>query len=544
MNRFLWWQIGVIYQIYPRSFKDTNADGIGDIRGVIEKLDYLNQILGIDAIWFSPFYPSPMADFGYDVANYCDVDPIFGTLEDLDKLIFEAHSRDIRLIIDWVPNHTSDQHPWFQESRSSRNNPKRNWYVWHNPKPETGGPPNNWLAVFGGSAWEWDETTGQYYLHSFLKEQPDLNWRNPDVKAAMFDGIRFWLKRGVDGFRVDVAHYIMKDPKYRDNPPAPTGEKSFHRPHGQYDTQRHLYDKGHPDVHTVYREFRNILDEYSAATPRMSVGEIHIYSFTDLVKYYGTPELGLEFHMPFNFSLLKPDWNARAFQKLINEFEAALPSWAWPNYVLSNHDEGRIASRYGKEQARVAAMLLLTLRGTPTIYYGEELGMTDVDIPTSQQLDPFGLRVPGLGRDRCRTPMQWDAGPHAGFSDPEASKLWLPLSEQYPTINVADELSDPRSILTLYRNLLSIRKSNPALQWGTYTPVDDVPPDCFVYLREAQGQRFLVILNFSAESKTISLPTAGNASIVISTHLDRGGTVDLGNLILRDNEGIIIRLGN
>jgi alpha-glucosidase len=544
MNSYLWWQTGVIYQIYPRSFKDTNADGIGDLQGVIEKLDYLNQILGIDAIWLSPFYPSPMADFGYDVANYCDVDPIFGTLEDLDKLIFEAHSRDIRIIIDWVPNHTSDQHPWFQDSRSSRNHPKRNWYVWRDSKPETGGPPNNWLAVFGGSAWEWDETTGQYYLHSFLKEQPDLNWRNPDVKAAMFDTIRFWLERGVDGFRVDVAHYIMKDPKYRDNPPASPGEKSFHRPHGQYDTQHHLYDKGHPDVHAVYREFRTILDEYSTAKPRMSVGEIHIYNFAELVKYYGTPEIGLEFHMPFNFSLLKPEWNAQSFRKLVDKFEATLPAWAWPNYVLSNHDEGRIASRYGKEQARVAAMLVLTLRGTPTIYYGEEIGMTDVKIPQSQQLDPFGLRVPGLGRDRCRTPMQWDASPNAGFSHSGTSKPWLPVSDQYPTINVARELGDRLSTLNLYRNLLTIRKSSPALQWGSYTPLDNVPADCFVYLREAKGQRFLTALNFSSESQVLHLSNFVEAKIVLSTYLDRDETIDLKKFALRENEGILIQLGN
>ena len=298
------------------------------------------------------------------------------------------------------------------------------------------------------------------------------------------------------------------------------------------------------DSYTVYREFRKILDEYSAATPRMSVGEIHIYNFSELVKYYGMPEIGLEFHMPFNFSLLKPEWNAQSFRKLVDEYEATLPAWAWPNYVLSNHDEGRIASRYGKEQARVAAMMVLTLRGTPTVYYGEEIGMTDVKIPQSQQLDPFGLQVPGLGRDRCRTPMQWDASPNAGFSHSGASKLWLPVSDQYPTINVARELDDPMSTLNLYRNLLTIRKSNPALQWGSYTPLDDVPAGCFVYLREAKGQRYLTALNFSSESHVLHLSDFVDAKIVLSTYLDRDETINLKKFVLRENEGILIQLGN
>jgi len=364
MSESLWWQTGVIYQIYPRSFKDTTGNGIGDLRGVIDKLDYLSEVLGVDAIWLSPFYPSPMADFGYDVADYCDVDPMFGTLADFEELVAHAHARNMQIIIDWVPNHSSNQHRWFQESRSSRESPKRDWYVWKNPKhPNEAGaekePPNNWLAVFGGSAWEWDEATRQYYLHSFLREQPDLNWRDAGLKDAMFDTIRFWLEKGVDGFRVDVAHYIMKDPEFRDNPPAVPGEVAFHRPHGKYDTQIHIHDKGHPDVHQVYREFRSILDEYSVQKPRMTVGEIHIFDFDELATYYGSPENGLEFHMPFNFTLLKPKWDAQAFRKLIDEYEAALPAWAWPNYVLGNHDEGRIATRYGQEQVRVAAMLLL-----------------------------------------------------------------------------------------------------------------------------------------------------------------------------------------
>jgi alpha-glucosidase len=544
---YVWWQTGVIYQIYPRSFKDTSGNGIGDLRGIIDRLDYLSVVLGVDAIWLSPFYPSPMADFGYDVSDYCNVDPMFGTLEDFDELVSQAHARNIQIIIDWVPNHSSDQHPWFRESRSSRDNPKRDWYVWKDPQPSTKvgdqrNPPNNWYAVFGGSAWEWDEITGQYYLHSFLKEQPDLNWRNPELRQAMFNTIRFWLEKGVDGFRVDVAHYVMKDPDYPDNPPADPNNMTFYRPHGEYDTQLHLYDKGHPDVHDVYREFRSILDEYSAKSPRMAVGEIHIFDFKELSSYYGSPEQGLEFHMPFNFTLLKPKWNAQEFRKLVDNYDAALPSWAWPNYVLGNHDEGRIATRYGQEQVRVAAMLLLTLRGTPTIYYGEELGMTDVDIPPEEQLDPFGFRVPGWGRDRCRTPMQWDAGPNAGFSLPDTKKLWLPLSEGYRTDNVAQELKEPHSMLSLYRELLKIRKASSALQTGKYIPIEDAPENCFVYLREIQGERVLIALNFSSEAQTILLSRFSSPSILLSTFLDREGKSDSSSLELRSNEGLILKI--
>ena len=543
MSEHLWWQTGVIYQIYPRSYKDTTGSGIGDLRGVIEKLDYLDETLGINAIWLSPFYPSPMADFGYDVSDYCDVDPMFGTLKDFDELINQAHARNIKIIIDWVPNHSSNQHAWFKESCSSRDNPKRDWYVWKDPKisGETREPPNNWLAVFGGPAWEWDEYTSQYYLHSFLKEQPDLNWRNPELRRAMFDTIRFWLEKGVDGFRVDVAHYIMKAPDFHDNPPADPGKVTFHRPHGKYDTQLHLYDKGHPDAHIVYREFRAILDQYSVESPRTSIGEIHIYDFKEHATYYGTPENGLEFHMPFNFSLLQAKWEAPEFRKLIDAYEAALPPWAWPNYVLGNHDEGRIATRYGEQQVRVAAMLLLTLRGTPTIYYGEELGMTDVDIPPEKQLDPFGFRVPGWGRDRCRTPMQWNSGIHAGFSMPDTQEPWLPISDDYQAKNVEQEEKDPTSILNLYRALLKLRKSIPALRIGSYAPID-APKSCYAYLRQIQDEKVLIALNFSLQVQSISLPEPETAQVLLSTHLDREGETFLGNLELRSNEGLILKI--
>ncbi|MFO8036141.1 MAG: alpha-amylase family glycosyl hydrolase, partial [Anaerolineales bacterium] len=296
---YLWWQTGVFYQIYPRSFLDTTGNGVGDLQGIIHNLDYLGDTLGVDALWLSPFYPSPMKDFGYDVSNYVDVDPLFGDLDDFDELLTKTHQRGIKIIIDLVPNHTSDQHPWFQASRSSRDDPKRDWYIWADPK-EDGRPPNNWLSVFGGPAWEWDPNTEQYYLHSFLTEQPDLNWRNPEVETAFFDVVRFWLERGVDGFRVDVAHYIMKDPSLKDNPLNPQRTKSIHRPLGEYDAQFHLHDKGHPDVHDIYRRFRRLLDEYSHDQPRVSIGEIHILDWEKWATYYGQ-DLD-ELHMPFNFS--------------------------------------------------------------------------------------------------------------------------------------------------------------------------------------------------------------------------------------------------
>ena len=528
-----WWQHGVIYQIYPRSFMDSNDDGIGDLPGITGKLDYL-QWLGMDAIWISPIYPSPMADFGYDVADYTDIEPTFGTLADFDHLLAQAHARSLKVILDFVPNHTSCEHLWFQESRSSRDNPKRDWYLWADPKPD-GSPPNNWLSVFGGSAWEWDEATGQYYLHSFLKEQPDLNWRNPKVRRAMLDVLRFWLDRGVDGFRIDAIHRMIKDAELRDNPPAsrpPAGRKNM----GQYDTQEHIYDKNRPEVHEVIRDFRRLLDSYGE---RVAIGETHLFELDELIKFYG--QRGDELHIPFNFTLLYLPWRAGAFRQAVEAYEAALPSGAWPNYVLGNHDEHRIASRYGRTQARVVAMLLLTLRGTPTLYYGDEMGMTDVEIPPGQEQDPWGKQVPGLGlgRDPERTPMQWNAGPDAGFSTVEP---WLPVAPDYEVVNVEAQRADPTSILSLYRRLIWTRKASPALLSGRYRAVDKVPEGCWAYLREHAGQRMLVALNFSDDEYRLSLPDLGVGQLLVSTHLDREGTIDLVALHLRGHEGVIVEL--
>jgi len=538
-NNLLWWQKGVIYQIYPRSFKDSTGNGIGDLPGIVEKLPYLDEILGVDALWLSPFYPSPMKDFGYDVADYRGVDPLFGTREDFYHLLAECHRRGMRMIIDLVPNHSSDQHPWFQESRSSRSNPKRDWYIWRDPRPD-GSPPNNWLSVFGGPAWEWDDHTGQYYLHSFLKEQPDLNWRNPQLRAAFYDVIRFWLEKGVDGFRIDVAHYIMKDPQMRDNPLNEQPSPSIHRPLGEYDSQVHLYDKGHPDTHEIYREIRKLLDAYSEERPRAAIGEIHIFDWEEWASYYG--ENLDEIHLPYNFSLIGGKWSSSAVAEKVAGLENALPEGAWPNYVLGNHDEQRLASRVGREQARVAAMLLLTLRGTPTIYYGEEIGMTNVDIPPEQQRDPAGLRQPGEGqeRDLCRTPMQWTAGERAGFSPPVAEAPWLPLATNYQDINIAAQQEDPTSLLSLYHRLLAIRKIHRALQQGAYQVFSPAPENTYCYLREGSRETLLIALNFSGESRRLILPE--NATdILLSTHLDRQGQ-ESSPLPLRPNEGLLLKL--
>ncbi|HJW82734.1 MAG TPA: alpha-amylase family glycosyl hydrolase, partial [Anaerolineae bacterium] len=375
----LWWRDGVIYQIYPRSFADSNGDGIGDLGGITSRLDYLRD-LGVDAVWLSPVYPSPMKDFGYDVSDYTDIDPVFGTLADFDDLLREAHTRGIRIIMDMVMNHTSDEHPWFVESRSSRDSPKRDWYIWRDAKPE-GGPPNNWTSVFGGGAWEFDAGAGQYYLHLFDPGQPDLNWRNSGVKQAMFDACRFWLDRGVDGFRLDVAHMPFKHPDLPDNPPK-FGLRD-------YDRQRHFYHQNLPETHAMWKGFRRLLDEYPQ---RMAVGEVEL---DGAEAYYGNG--GDELHLAFNFGLLRLPWNARAIQRVIADWEARLPGGAWPCWVLSNHDVKRHISRWGsgalaEARAKLAAAMLLTLRGTPFMYYGEEIGLREGRIPRREIVDPPGRR--------------------------------------------------------------------------------------------------------------------------------------------------------
>src|SRR5882757_4644420 len=522
-----WWRHGIFYQVYPRSFQDSNADGVGDIAGIIDRLPYM-LALGVDAIWLSPIFPSPMADFGYDISDYTGIDALFGTMADFDALVSAAHDAGLKLILDLVPNHTSDQHPWFVESRSSRDNPKRDWYLWRDPQPD-GGAPNNWMSEFGGSAWQHDANTQQYYYHAFLTQQPDLNWRNRQVRAAIYDVMRFWLRNGVDGFRVDVIWHLIKDEQFRDNPPNP-GFRTHRPPHEQL-LPRYTADQA--EVQDVIAEMRGVIDEFD---DRVLIGEIYL-PFERLVAYYGKDLAGA--HLPFNFALLSARWNARAIEKIIAEYEAVLPAGAWPNWVLGNHDRPRVASRVGREQARVAAMLLLTLRGTPTLYYGDEIGMHQVAIAPDQVRDPFEKNVPGIGvgRDGCRTPMQWNATPQAGFS---TSTPWLPLADDFIHENVANLEADSRSILSLYKALIDLRKKLPQLMSGDYVPIV-AQGELLLYRRQRAGATVVIALNLGAEPVSIASEAAGlDGEILLSTFLDRHGEKIQGVLDLRGNEGAII----
>ena len=525
-----WWQRGIVYQVYPRSFMDSDGDGVGDLPGVAARLDYLHA-LGIDALWLSPIYPSPMKDFGYDVSDYTAVGPLFGTLEDFDRLVDAAHARGLKLILDFVPNHTSDEHAWFRESRSSRDNPKRDWYLWRDPAPPSGtraspgGPPNNWLSCFGGSAWQLDEATGQYYYHAFLPEQPDLNWRNPEVVQAMLGVLRFWLERGVDGFRVDVLWHLVKDEHFEDNPRNPSWCEGM----DPYNALVPAQTTDRPEVHDVVVQMRRLLDAYRE---RVLIGEIYL-PLERLVQYYGADLGGA--HLPFNFQLLSAPWDAGHLAGLIAEYERLLPEGAWPNWVLGNHDRPRIASRVGPAQARVAAMLLLTLRGTPTLYYGDELGMQNVPIPPDRIQDPFERRVPGLGlgRDPVRTPMQWSAAPHAGFT---SGQPWLPVSSNHEVLNVAAQRQDPKSMLALHTRLIALRRAEPALEVGRF----DLLETASGVLAYVRGGSFLVALNLAGHPQRVALGRGG--AVALSTHLDRANERVGRTLELRADEGVIVRL--
>ena len=501
-----WWERGVIYEIYPRSFQDTDGDGVGDLRGVADRLPYLRR-LGVDAIWLTPFYVSPMRDFGYDIADHCAVDPSFGTLEDFDAVVARAHELDLRVLVDFVPNHTSDQHPWFAESRSSRESPRRDWYIWRD-----GNPPSNWISVFDGPAWEWDEATGQSYYHAYLREQPDLNWRNAEVREAMFEVLRFWLARGVDGFRVDAMRQVLKDEALRDNPVDPDWD-------GPADVYEALVPRFTTDLDEVQEVVRALRSEIG--DDRLFLAEVTA-PIERLVRYYGDDGRGA--HLPFNFHLITTEWRPEALASLIERYEAALPEGAWPNWVLGNHDQPRVASRVGPAQARVAAMLLLTLRGTPTLYYGDEIGMEDVPVPPERVVDPDG-------RDPERSPMRWDGGPNAGFC-PEGVEPWLPLGDA--ALNVAAQEDDPRSMLALHRRLLALRREREDLAAGAYATVR-AGPGVLAYRR---GSGTAVALNFTGEPQTLGL----GGEVLLSTELDRDGEAVRGELRLRPGEGVVLAL--
>jgi alpha-glucosidase len=513
-----WWRAGVLYQVYPRSFADSDGDGVGDLAGITSRLAHLAE-LGVDGVWISPFYPSPMADFGYDITDHTGVDPLFGTLDDFAALIDRAHDLEIRVLVDFVPNHTSDQHPWFQRSRSARDDPRRDWYLWADPAPG-GGPPNNWRSVFGGSAWTWDEATGQYYYHAYLAEQPDLNWRNPEVREAQYDVLRCWLDRGVDGFRLDATRQLIKDDQLRDNPPNP----GFRDGLPPYDALLPEYTTDRPETFDVLAGMRAVVEE--RRPDGLLLAEMYL-PVLRLAHYYGAV------HLPSNMHLISTPYRAEDIGALIETYEGSLPEGAWPNWVLSNHDRSRVATRVGPAQARVAAILLLTLRGTPIVYYGDEIGMTDV--PVDVPRDPVELLTPGIGegRDPERSPMRWTSAVHGGFCRPDVTP-WLPVPEDQLAVNVADQSDDPESMLTLYRSLIRLRRAEPALSVGAYVPVR-ASDDVLVYRRES----FLVALNLGASPRTVAVEAG---VVVIGTFSDRLDERVGPEMTLRGDEGVVIRV--
>jgi alpha-glucosidase len=526
-----WWETAVIYQIYPRSFQDSTGDGVGDLPGIRQRLPYLRD-LGVDAVWISPFFRSPMADFGYDIADYCDVDPVFGSMSDFDALLADAHDLGIRVIIDFVPNHTSDRHPWFVESRSSRDNPKRDWYIWRDPKPD-GGPPTNLVGFFAGSAWTLDEATGQYYLHMFLEEQPDLNWRNPEVVAAMHDVLRFWLDKGVDGFRLDAITVLIKREPLSDLPGDPlslTGRDLLLEL-----TEIH----NQPELHDILQGFRRVLDEYDG--DRVLIGETNAAYFDELVEFYGS-ELD-EIQLPMNLTTLLLPWEAQTMRRSLAEYYDALPPRAVPSIVFGNHDRSRLATRFGPENARAANALLLTLWGVPTMYYGDELDMVDGRVMSEQRQDPFfgEAHNVGSGRDPERTPMQWDDSKHAGFTGDDVAP-WLPVKTTFHS-SVAAQENDPASTLNFCRELLALRRRSPALQVGSLRFMNCPHDDLLVYERKADGERLLVAVNFGAASHVCDLlPIVDNAEVLLSSRTVAPAKLDSPRAPIAPHEALILRL--
>lgn len=497
-----WWKKAVCYQIYPRSFKDSDADGIGDLNGIISKLDYLNdgtdKSLGIDAIWLNPVYPSPQYDFGYDIMDITGIDPQYGSMQDFDRLLHEAHQRNIRILMDFVPSVTSHLNPWFIESRSNRTSPKRDWYIWKDAAAKRK-VPNKWLGMFGGGAWTWDAKTGQYYFHNSLPEQPDLNWRNPQVEEAMLSCMDFWLKKGVDGFRIDVLNFAYKDELFRNNP-ACLGRRP-------YEMQRHIYDRDRPEAVEIGKKMRGLIDRYPH---RMLVAEIFVTDPNEAARYYGEADDGV--NLVFNFSFAYAPFSAERFRGEVERWELATEGRGWPSYFLSNHDMARHASRFSRgnqtvARARVAAAMLLTLRGTPFIYMGEEIGMLNGRLKRHELMDPVGLRYWPFnpGRDIARTPVQWDDTLFAGFSDVEP---WLPVHPGFPSTNVARQDNSSDSLLAWYRSLIWLRKRSDALSLGTFTALKGTPAGVFAYSRQTETEKALVLLNFTARKKVFSLAKA------------------------------------
>jgi alpha-glucosidase len=520
-----WWQHAVFYEIYPRSFMDSNNDGIGDLNGIASKLDYLKS-LGVDAIWITPCYPSPQVDFGYDVSDYENIDPMYGTLADFDRLQQEASKRGIRIIMDFVMNHSSDQHAWFLDSRSSRSAAKRDWYMWHDPKGSA--EPNNWVSTFGGSAWTWDAKTGQYYYHYFYPQQPDLNWRNPAVHDAMFDVTRWWYKRGVAGFRLDAVDTLFEDPGLHDNPVLP-GRDKLGDP-----VEENVYNTKLPEVHVVLRDLRKVADQNNAVL----IGETWTKDVSELKQYYGEHNDELQMPMDFMFTTVN-QLSAAEFRRQIAAVDSA---GGWPVFVLSNHDIVRSSVRYGdgknnREIEKLMASLYLTLRGTPIMYYGEEIGMENNDPKRKEDVkDPIG-RVgwpEEKGRDGERTPMQWDDSPNAGFT---RGTPWLPVPLSYKTVNVASELKDPSSVLQVYKSLLALRHQNRALLDGDYVALNESDTNVLSYLRRYKNEAVLVVLNMSSQPQQVSFDLghqgfAVQSASTLFTTMGAGSKVSLSHLSL------------
>ena len=528
-----WSRKAVVYQIYPRSFKDSDNDGVGDLQGIIDKLDYLNdgteKSLGIGAIWLSPIYKSPMVDYGYDISDYLDIDSIFGNLKTFDRLVKEAHKRSIKIIMDFVANHTSNKHLWFEESRSSKTNPKRDWYIWKDPKPD-GLPPNNWLSVFGSSAWTFDKKTQQYYMHSFLPEQPDLNWRNNEVKTTMEKVLEFWIHRGVDGFRSDATYHLIKDDQFRDEPPNP----NYEGPKDSYDGLIHTYSQRQPETLDVINTFCSVLGLHQN---KYIVSEAYL-DIPEMAKLYKACSNNL--HAPFNFNLISLPWDAKLVRNHIDDFEASLSKNDWPNYVLGNHDRPRIITRIGEKRTRLLAMLLFTLRGMPFVYYGDEIGMENEDIPPDKQKDLVGNSL-AANRDGERTPMQWDDSAYSGFSTTEP---WLPINRKYKDVNVKKELNDPLSMLHLYRQLIHYRTHNHVLLHGSYRSLDLGDSHIFAYLRELGNEKVLVILNFSKDEESVSFPYQ-KVNVVYTTSGEKEGKIiDLKKMTLAPYQGYVVEVIN
>jgi alpha-glucosidase len=534
-----WWRGGVIYQIYPRSFADSNGDGVGDIPGITNHLDYVAK-LGADAVWLSPIFKSPMKDFGYDVSDYCDVDPLFGTLDDFRAMVKKAHDLGLKVMIDQVLSHTSDQHPWFAESRASRVNPKADWYVWADAKDD-GNPPNNWLSIFGGSAWQWDTRRRQYYLHNFLSSQPDLNYHNPDVVQAILGTVKFWLELGVDGYRLDTANYYFHAKELRNNPGRgqPKGNDPAVNDVNPYGWQHHKFDKTQPENLGFLKQLRALLDQYPNTTMVGEIGDDD--GLTVMAEYTsGTDKL----HMAYSFDLLGPDSSSTYLHDLMKRF-AEKNATGWPSWALSNHDVVRVGSRWGGESAdvrklRVAAAFQMCLRGSPCLYQGDELGLPEAQVAYEDLQDPYGITMwPEFkGRDGCRTPMPWNAqAPDMGFGN-GAQKPWLPLTETYRTLAVSEQDKDPKSLLNFYRALLKWRKEQAVLLHGDQTLLD-VHEQVIAFVREHEGQKVLCAFNFSDSLASLDLPASFKLAKAVPVPGLNGGSV-AGNSMKFEAYGVLL----